>query len=307
MVLSQLATPPKSIAYIKAGLPLHRELEGMSRVAYENNYHLQLLVVDMNLASLEPYLMTCIASGVKGFIIYARTDYNDMALYQQLIRQGIAVVLIDRYYPGLDVDVVVFDDDDAAFQLTSRLIARGHQRVAIIPGPELSATSVQGRLAGYRRALKQHSLAYDEELLWLDVYTSFALDARSLSEGRYRKRLYHRLQKTRPTAIVTINDWIYEHLSYDLKALELDHANLELTGGLELATFSYRSLPEHDSLALLALQPGEPLGQMATKLLIQRLEEGQHHKGVAPQHIKLPMTMLEPHSHLRVGKEARLP
>lgn len=307
VVLPQTVSQLKSIAYLKAGLPLHRELEGMSRVAYENNYQLQLLVIDMNVASLEPYLATCIANGVKGFMVYARTDYSDVAMYQQFIRQGIAIVLVDRYYPGLDADVVVFDDDDAAFQITSRLIARGHQRIAIIPGPELQATSVQGRLDGYRRALKKHGLSYDEDLLWPHIYTNFALDAKSLSEGRYRKRLWDSLQKTRPTAVITINDFIYEHLSYDLKALELEQHSPDVTGGLELATFSYRSLPEHESLTLLALQPGEPLGQMATKLLIERLEGGLRPKGAAPQHIKLPMTILEPHSHLRVRKEARLP
>jgi GntR family transcriptional regulator, arabinose operon transcriptional repressor len=272
------------IAYIKAGWPVHQEIDGISEVVLEKGYRLQMLSVDVTFAKLESYIEACIGNGVQGFIIYARAGYEDLSVYKNLLKRGISLVMIDRYYPELSVDRVVYDDEQAAFELTSRLIERGHQRIAIIPGAEVETTAVQNRLAGYRKALRAHNLKLQEELMWFGMY-----EYPKANSQADQLLCLERIQQSRPTAVLTINDTIYEQLSHDLHSL--DHELTRLSEGgfaLEAATFSYRMLL-CSILKLIALQPGEALGRAAANLLTERLQ-GRHTKA---KHVMIPMNIQE--------------
>ena len=63
-------------------------------------------------------------------------------------------VLIDRTIPGLDAYYVGSCDEDIGFLATEHLIAQGCRRIVHLQGPP-SSTS-KGRLAGYRKALREH-------------------------------------------------------------------------------------------------------------------------------------------------------
>jgi GntR family transcriptional regulator, arabinose operon transcriptional repressor len=289
----------KTIAYIKVGWHVYHELGGISQMALMQKYQLQTLAVDLEFSKLGTYLETCIENGVQGLIVYARAGYEDLDLYQNLIQQGIPIVMVDRYYSDIDTDHVVYNDKETTYKLTEKLIQRGHQRIAIIPGFEVQATSVQHRLAGYRRALKKYKVPYEEDLMWLELYNTILPE--KTSSDRQQTMLFEKLTQTRPTAILTINDGIYENLSHDLRHLEPRLADLDETGfALEMATFSYRQLPESKYLKLLALQPGQALGQAAARLLIERLEGAQssnskssYSKPDESQHLVVPMDILE--------------
>jgi GntR family transcriptional regulator, arabinose operon transcriptional repressor len=293
-VLEQTETQLETIAFIKAGGLVQSELKGISETAFEQNYQLQVVAVDLGMNKIAAYLRACIDNGVKGLIIYALPGYDDMNVYRNLLKQNLPIVMIDRYYPELGTDYVIYDDEQAAYDLTEKLIARGHQRVAIIPGFEVQATAVQNRLVGHYKALAKYKLAMQEDLAWLELYNSPSIFRPSVSfieRQRYRNRLLEKLNETKPTAVLTINDGIHEHLVDDLNALESSDEPF----ALELATFSYRSLPETRHLKLLALQPGEILGQEAARLLISRLE-GER-KRLGPTHITVPMKILELSPH----------
>ncbi len=307
-VLPHVKAALKTIAYVKSAWPVHRELEGMSQIAFENSYQLQLLAVHLKFGQLESYLRACIQNGVAGLIIYARTGYEDIEIYRSFLNQGIPLVMIDRYYPELETDSVVFDDEKAAFELTEKFLLQGHQRIAIVPGYETQTTSVRGRLAGYHKALRQYGACDEEALIWSGLYTKFGLELGQTGQSKYRQAFYEKLTHTRPTAIITINDGIYESMSHDLSALESQLMSLNDDAfAVELATFSYNALPEHSNLKFLALQPGEELGKLAAQLLIKRLEGAQGRKTDPPLHVKVPMTVLElDNSRWAERKEAKL-
>ncbi len=301
-VLEQTETQLGNIAFIKAGGLVQSELKGISETAFEQNYQLQVLAVDLGMHKIASYLKACIDNGVKGLIIYALPGYDDMNVYRNLLRQNLPIVMIDRYYPELGTDYVIYDDEKAAYQLTEKLIARGHQRIAVIPGFEVQATAVQNRLVGHYKALAKHKLTMQEDLAWLELYNSPNIFRPSMSlneRERYRHRLLEKLSETKPTAILTINDGIHEHLVTDLNVLESGDEPF----ALECATFSYRSLPESRHLKLLALQPGEALGQAAARLLISRLE-GER-KRLEPKHITVPMKILELGAGRQFGQQVQ--
>jgi LacI family transcriptional regulator len=90
-----------------------------------------------------------------------------------LAGKGPPLVLVDRPAPGLDVDVVRIDDQQAAYAAVSHLIAHGHHRIAYI-GDHPDVVTSAGRLAGYRQALTDHDLAVPERLVHADCPTASA-------------------------------------------------------------------------------------------------------------------------------------
>lgn len=285
----------KTVAFISSPSLTYDLMMGISQTAFEHSYQLQIFAVDADVQHLGMYLETCVNNGVKGFLVYGRPGTRDVHTYEQFLNQAIPVVMVDRYYPGLACDHVVYDNEGAGFDLTRKLLARGHRRIAIVPGFELNATSVQDRLSGYRRALKTQGLDYDEDLVWLDLY-----DKRSPSgvvNESYQIHLRERLMSCRPTALVTINELIADHVIHDLLVLQnalmrSDRpSNIDVTDiDVELATFDDRLRPDSSYLSVVAVHPTVDLGRAAAKLLIGRLE-GQ--VTGAPHHQVIPMDIAE--------------
>jgi len=78
------------------------------------------------------------------------------ALFDRILKQGPPLVLIDRYFPGLDANFVGIDDEAVGRLATEHLIQIGCKRIAHLRGPESSPGI--GRLKGYLDALARHKL-----------------------------------------------------------------------------------------------------------------------------------------------------
>ena len=74
---------------------------------------------------------------------------------------GFPIVLVDRYERGIEADVVLLDNFDAAYRLTEHLLANGHRQIVFVYGAE-SATGRQ-RLEGHRAAMAKHQLPVQAE------------------------------------------------------------------------------------------------------------------------------------------------
>lgn len=263
-------------------------LMGMSRVAFEHRYHLQVLGIDHRFRHLDSYLETCIAAGVQGFLVFGRPGTKDAAIYQALVARGIPVVMVDRYYPQVEVDHVVFDNEQASFALTERLLARGHERIAVVPGWDLETTAVRDRLRGYCRALNGAGLAHDEDLIWLELYDQ--MKPFGIATEGDQQLLREKLERHQPSAILTINDIISDRLLRDLLAIQssLNPVKLVVQGAdIVLATFSNYSKADHHHVAV---HPAGKLGEVAAKLLIDRLRG----RVTGPaKHVVVPMQIVD--------------
>lgn len=93
-----------------------------------------------------------------------------------LATQGLPVALIGRYVPELEEQCVWLDNEVGGEIATKHLLDHGHRRIGHISGP-LSFPDSRARLLGYRRALEQAGIAYDERLVL---------------EGDFREEMGHR-------------------------------------------------------------------------------------------------------------------
>lgn len=261
---------------------LFNVLMGIARVATQQHCHLQVMGAYENSSEETHYVNEVVERGIDGLIVYPHAGYKNVDLYRRLREQDFPFVMIDRYYPQVETDRVTFDDEEAGFQLTNLLLKRGHRRIAVVPHHEVEVTSVRDRLAGYRRAVTAHGLAYDEDLVWLDVYSTFyPLRDQDKTDAAFTHRLRRRLDQDQPTALLAINRDIAKRLIYDLMAIRTDRMRAVIEGNsrrqdydldIELASFSHNTRADYGPAPVpLAVHAGETLGERAAELLIGRL------------------------------------
>src|SRR5262245_32399236 len=88
------------------------------------------------------------------------------AIYEDLLRRGTPTVLLGHRAPFCEKFVNVETDDIAAsFTATKHLLDLGHRRIAFFAGPA-AAPSSQERLEGYRRALREAGIEFDDKLIF---------------------------------------------------------------------------------------------------------------------------------------------
>lgn len=79
----------------------------------------------------------------------------------QLREAGVRIVLIGRDLPEMAANCISVDNEEGEYQATRSLLRLGHAELAYIAGP-LWKSDGQARMAGYRRALAESGLPYDD-------------------------------------------------------------------------------------------------------------------------------------------------
>lgn len=275
-------------------------LMGATRVAMRKR--IQLQVVEVGSGEEEAtYVRNLLASGITGLILFSRSTHLNAPLYQELQQKDFPFVMIDRFSSEVATDFVVFDDEEAAYQLTDILIKNGHQRIAFLISTEPHMTCVQGRLHGYRKALEEHNLVYDEGWICRTIYEVFGFSPDDLDclQDMY-VGLLARIHQDGPTAIVAINNYSAEQANIDLMKIQMaflqaaiddqpQKVDPELNVAVAAISHKYLAL-NHTFLVALALQQGEVLGARAMDLLIGRIDGTV---SGPPRSVTLPMEIVQ--------------
>ena len=138
----------------------------LDKTLRECGYHSLISVYGANYGLERDNLRFLITNGIDG-LIYIPEDLSCEEFYELTASIGIPTVQIDRVIPGVAGDAVLVDNGDAVYQAVSRLIEKGHTRIAIITGPK-SVFTAKERLGGYLRALSDHDIIFDDELVISD-------------------------------------------------------------------------------------------------------------------------------------------
>lgn len=92
---------------------------------------------------------------VDGFVIVPSPGLKDTIA--SLIKDNIPVVLLDRFFEGLDCGSVVIDNEKASYDATLHLIQNQFKNIGFITiAPD--QTQMKGRLSGYLKAVNENGL-----------------------------------------------------------------------------------------------------------------------------------------------------
>ncbi len=120
------------------------------------------------------YLEHFVRIGATGVIVvngsYANREIGYTS-YERLIDEGIAVVLVNGVVEPCPIPAVTVDITDAGYTAIRHLTNLGHRRIGCIAG-ELRYNSPQDLVAGYRRALTEAGIEFDEHLIVETLFTT---------------------------------------------------------------------------------------------------------------------------------------
>jgi DNA-binding LacI/PurR family transcriptional regulator len=116
---------------------------------------------------------------------------------KEIYGKQVRTVIFDRAVKGVKLPTVVSDNVTAANEATTHLINQGHRRIGVIVGRR-TLDSMTGRVEGYRGALLEHRIKFDETLVvdGIDVGVEAGYSA--------AKTLLDR--NARPTAMIVLNN-----------------------------------------------------------------------------------------------------
>ena len=269
-------------------------INGIEAIAYNRGYHVIIFQTHESYEREMANIQQAVSRRVDGLLLSLSSETSDVSHLKALHAQGISLVLFDRVSAELDVTQVVADNFGGAYAATSHLLQTGRRRIAhlTIP-PYLSIT--QERLAGYRAALEQYGVPFDENLV---RYGTFGPDeADELVEQLLA-------QEPRPDAFFTASDRLALGC---LTALRKRGIRIPE----DIALIGFTNLPAAEMLnppLSTVTQPAQEIGQLAAERLIELIEHKK--KASPPAILKLPTTLVIRESSapaVKVSSDFRIP
>ena len=232
-------------------------LTAMDKLLRENGYHSLVSCYSSNHGLERDNLSFLLSAGIDG-LIYAPEDLSMEEFFELTANRNIPVVQLDRTLQGLPTDAVLVNNADASYAAVSHLIVKGHRRIAIISGPK-SVFSAKERQIGYLRALSDHNILYDDELV-ISQQNDFAT-------GYLGYETLMQLQD-KPTAVFTTNHNI------TMGFLTAAHEQgLRIPEDVDIFGFDCVDICSMMQPPLPVVhQPEAEIGALAASYLIQRLE-----------------------------------
>ena len=110
-----------------------------------------------------------VRNGAKGIILMCSQGevYNETVL--ELYVNKYPLILLDREMAGISLPVVATDNYKASYELVTKLIGQGHEKICFVSHSSTNTTTVKERFAGYRDAMAANQLPTDESIWITDI------------------------------------------------------------------------------------------------------------------------------------------
>ena len=184
-------------------------LAGMEDAASREHYN---LIITQSLEKREKEKAnahTMYNKRVDGLLISLAYDTENIAHLQPFFAKGIPVVFFDRTYNHSESTSVLIDNFKAAYEVTKHLLEQGCKRIMHLGGNMLRDVYSE-RLKGYKKALQDHKIPFDEKLIYIS----------NLSEEAGSDAAKHILKmksNKRPDGVFSANDTAAVHCMIHLK------------------------------------------------------------------------------------------
>ena len=228
------------------------------------------------------FLLRIPKNGSAGIILYPMSTSSNIDLLNMLYWNDYPLVMIDQYADSVPVTSVVSDNVKGGYMTAKHLLGLGHERIAFISSISIEfRSSVRDRYQGYCKALRDHGLAIDPEL----VITDFYRDADRDGSHTFYPNLVSKAMELGVTAIQAEHD----HLAVELlrSALSL---GIDVPGRLSIAGFDNHMISSLVEVPLTTVaQDYSEIGRRAAELIVSRIEK----QGETGERALVPVRLIE--------------
>lgn len=235
-------------------------ISGIEQVANENGYNVIVCLSDESFDK-EVINMELLANGsTDGFIMSLSKETmqkKDFHHIQEIISQGMPVVMFDRVTNDVFCDKVIIDDQLAAYEAVQFFITKGFQKIALLTTVDYVSVG-KLRTDGYLKALKENGIEVVEDLIVkIEDIDNCSKKIESLILNQDFDALFAVNELFAVTAIKLANKLG--------KTVPNDFSVIGFTDGI-ISQFSTPSITT-------VSQNGIKMGRKAAKMLIDRLEK----------------------------------
>ena len=196
---------------------------------------------------------------VEGIILSMTHQDDNVDYYRHLLDTGIPLVFFNRVCEAVPASRVCIDDCRMSYLAFEHLIAQGYRRVLYFRGPE-QIYNTEPRYRGYREALRDHGIPFDERLVCncrdITLEEGVRLTEESLAAGIGFDAVY------------AFGDPLAFGVLRALKAYGIRIPDQVGVMGFTESTTAPLLSPSLTSVA----QPLEQMGRLAAELLLEKIE-----------------------------------
>lgn len=244
-------------------------ISGIEQVANECGYNVIVCLSDESFDK-EVINMEMLANGsTDGFIMSLSKETQqkkDFHHLQEVINQGMPVVLFDRISNDVLCDKVIIDDQLAAYEATNFLISKGLKKIALLTTVDYVSVG-KLRTDGYKKALKLNNIEVNEDLIIkIEDIENCSIKIENL------------IKSQKCDAIFAVNE-LFAVTAIKIAAKN----NLKVPEDISVIGFTDGIISKYSTPTITTIsQNGIKMGRKAAEMLIKRLEledeEDEHYK-----------------------------
>jgi LacI family transcriptional regulator len=237
-------------------------IAGIEKVVNEAGYN---LVISQSLESEKKEtasIKTMFNTRVDGLLVSLAYDTEDDSHFKIILDKNIPLIFFDRIFEHPLCTSVVIDNYAAGYTMTQHLIQQGCRRIVHLTA-SLKRNVYADRFRGYKQALSDEGLTYDESLLFVN----------NLDEGATLEAVRSILRmKTLPDAIFCSND-----SSAVICIRELKKAGIRIPEQIAVAGFNNEPISTVVEPNLTTIHyPGHEMGEVSATILLRKLTKPEN-------------------------------
>lgn len=236
-------------------------IAGIEEVASKAGYNVLICQSLEEVARERKIIKNLIANRVDGILISVTMETQKPTHLTECFENGTPLVFFDRHVSGMkQTGKVLIDDVQGGLEATEHLIQQGCRKIAHFTGP-LQVEIYKNRLQGYRSALRNNNIPYDENLVF--VSTLLEEDGEHLAQ-----KILAEFESV--DAIFCANDTAAIGVLNFLKK-----AKVKVPDDIAIAGFSNEPTSSVIEPSLTSVdQSGTEIGRLACHLLLDYFENG---------------------------------
>jgi len=247
---------PKLNSYFQATV-----IAGIEKITNKHRYGLLISQSQESVKHEISCISTLFNSRVDGLIISLAYDTKNMDHFNILFKKDIPVVFFDRATECHGCMSVVIDNFKAGYEVTAHLIEQGCKRIAHLGG-NLLRNVYSERFYGYKKALADHGIKYDQDMLIISDLNNEA----GLNAAQKLMKM-----KTRPDGIFAAND-----ATAVAAICELQKLGIKVPEEVAVAGFNNEPVSQVVKPNLTTIDyPAINMGEIAATSLINKLNNSE--------------------------------
>lgn len=234
-------------------------MSGMEVVANREGYN---LIISQSLEKTTKEVVnaqTMFNKRVDGLLVSLAYDTENIDHLEPFFRKNIPVVFFDRVFAHGDSTCIIIDNYSAGYEVTKHLISQGCTRIMLLGGNMLRNVYAE-RLRGYKQALKDHKLLFNDKYIYISNLTE--------NDGNLAAEYILKMKaKDRPDAVFSSNDTAAVHCMIRLKA-----EGIKIPADIAFAGFNNDPISKIIEPNLTSVNyAGSTIGEIAVTNLINHL------------------------------------